>query len=86
MLWKSDDMPARSVPDGPIEISVLAADHEVVVSKSWLDILFSAAAGSLSRVWRSATACGGFAWRVRQPTNFAVASPHKFTRTGRIQR
>ncbi|WP_157984695.1 hypothetical protein [Lentzea terrae] len=35
------DMPVRSVPsDRKVEIKVLAADHDVVVSKSWFDIAF----------------------------------------------
>ncbi|MDX8034999.1 hypothetical protein SK803_32685 [Lentzea sp. BCCO 10_0856] len=34
------DMPVESVPSGRrVEIEVLAADHSVVVSQSWLDIL-----------------------------------------------
>jgi hypothetical protein len=39
-------MPVRSVPSGrEIEIKVLAADHSVVVSQSWLDVLVFSGGG-----------------------------------------
>lgn len=42
------EMPVESVPSGgKVEIEVLASDHSVVVSKSWLDALFFRGGGIL---------------------------------------
>lgn len=81
------DMPVRSVPsDRKVEIEVLATDHAVVVSKSWLDILFFRVGG----IALVGLAIGyGIRWArlARAATGeLRRRTPVKFTRTGRIQR
>ncbi|MGW6933047.1 hypothetical protein ACWGE0_23520 [Lentzea sp. NPDC054927] len=78
------DMPVESVPSGRrVEIEVLAADHSVVVSQSWLDILFFRGGGIVL-----AGLVIGFGVRWTRLARVATTKLRgaKFTRTGRIQR